>query len=173
MTDILDAAVGYAERGWHVLPLRPKDKRPLIGGHGVKDATSIVGAVAGQWAITPDANVALATGTPSGFFVVDVDVRNGGKETLDAILAEHGDLPDTLFARTGGGERPQFPCGRHSGFRLLQRRDQSLRRQPSRSRTDPRPTRWLRMGRVVSRPLHERRKEARCHESLFCRPGDR
>ncbi|MDW8069742.1 MAG: bifunctional DNA primase/polymerase, partial [Anaerolineae bacterium] len=36
---ILETALQYATRGWHVLPLKPKNKHPLTP-HGVKDATT-------------------------------------------------------------------------------------------------------------------------------------
>ena len=51
----------------------------------------------------PDANIGIATGAPTGFFALDVDPKNGGKDNLAKLKAEHGDLPDTVEQVTGGG----------------------------------------------------------------------
>lgn len=40
---------------------------------------------------------------PEGVFIVDVDPRNGGHDSLARLELEHGPLPPTLTARTGGG----------------------------------------------------------------------
>jgi len=40
---------------------------------------------------------------PETVFILDVDPRNGGYDSLAKIEAEHGPLPKTLTARTGGG----------------------------------------------------------------------
>ncbi|MCX6620333.1 MAG: bifunctional DNA primase/polymerase, partial [Acidobacteria bacterium] len=50
-------------------------------------------------------NVGIATGAASGVFVLDVDPKNGGEESLDRLQAKHGRLPATLQAMTGGGGR--------------------------------------------------------------------
>jgi hypothetical protein len=54
------------------------------------------------WARWPFANIGLAVGQ-SGLFVLDVDSRHGGDETLAALEARHGDLPRTWRFLTGGG----------------------------------------------------------------------
>ena len=40
-------------------------------------------------------NIAVATGRASGVFVLDVDPRSGGDESLAALVARYGPLPDT------------------------------------------------------------------------------
>ncbi|HUK09395.1 MAG TPA: bifunctional DNA primase/polymerase [Stellaceae bacterium] len=77
-------------------------KHPLTR-HGVKDASSDSKVIAEWWQRYPDANVGIATGAASGIFVLDIDPRHGGKDTLFALEKEHGDLPRTLTARTGEG----------------------------------------------------------------------
>ncbi len=37
--------------------------------------------------------------------MIDVDPRNGGDESLERIIAEHGRRPDTAEQITGGGGR--------------------------------------------------------------------
>ncbi|MBZ0269101.1 bifunctional DNA primase/polymerase, partial [bacterium] len=48
-------------------------------------------------------DVGIVTGVESGCFVLDVDPANGGEESLDALVAVNGRLPDTVVCQTGGG----------------------------------------------------------------------
>lgn len=97
------AAIAYAARfGWSVLPLRARGKLPATA-HGVHDATTDRTIIASWWTRAPAGNVGLACGAPLGAFVVDVDPRSGGDETLAGLEQEHGQLPTTPRALTGGG----------------------------------------------------------------------
>lgn len=107
---VLVAAVEYAKSGWHVLPCRAGSKAPATQ-HGFKDATSKAVEIVRFWQRTPQANVGIATGIVSGLFVLDVDPRNGGDESLAELVGSHGELPATVTAKTGSG-------GRHYYFRL-------------------------------------------------------
>lgn len=94
----LRAARAYAERGFHVFPLQPRDKVPLHGSRGEHDATTdpeTIDRWARRW---PNANLAIVPGK-SGLFVLDVDVRKFGHESLAALPA----LPETATTLTGGG----------------------------------------------------------------------
>lgn len=53
----LEAALGYARRGWKVLPLRPNDKAPYgeLVPHGAKDATLDAAIIRGWWERSPEA----------------------------------------------------------------------------------------------------------------------
>lgn len=99
------AAQFYATLGWHVFPLVPRDKVPLIGkrdgGNGLHDATTDADQITAWWTATPDANVGLATGR--GLVVVDVDGENG-----EIALAHYGNLPETPESRTGKGRHLLF-----------------------------------------------------------------
>ncbi len=103
----LSDAVGYARRGWEVFPLRVKGKMPLVakehGGRGCLDATRDEDKVREWWSRWPRANIGIATGSPSGFFAIDIDPRHGGPDTLRAHIEKHGRLPRTIMSRTGGG----------------------------------------------------------------------
>ena len=68
-----------------------------------KHATSDAEQVAELWDQFPNANVGIATGAISGFFCLDVDPDKGGADSLAALVAQHGDLPETPRARTGSG----------------------------------------------------------------------
>lgn len=118
-TTCLEAALEYAERGWSVLPLHSvQDSRctcgradcPSPGKHprtpnGLKEATTNEVTIREWWAKWRNANVGILTGKPSGLIVLDVDPRHGGDVSLDNIELQHGPLPDTVEALTGGGGR--------------------------------------------------------------------
>lgn len=110
--DFLSAALCYAGMGWPVFPLGANSKMPAIkGGHGVKDASTDEAQIR-DWAKSfPYANIGLACGKPSGFFVIDVDPRNGGDSSISALTAKGFSFPPCPAARTGGG-------GTHLFFRL-------------------------------------------------------
>ncbi len=93
---LLDAALDYAARGWHVFPLRPDDKRPAFPDH---DAGHCTGAdprcrqahigweprattdperIERAWTRAPF-NIGIATG-PSGLVVVDLDTPKPGQQ---------------------------------------------------------------------------------------------
>jgi Bifunctional DNA primase/polymerase, N-terminal len=73
---VLDAALGYAQRGWLVFPCRAGGKAPLTV-HGYLDATTDPEVIRRWWAKWPRANVGIATGNP-GPDVLDVDQREDG-----------------------------------------------------------------------------------------------
>lgn len=95
------AALAYVRRGWAVVPL--DGKRPIpLGWQSGRVRTEA--DVEEWWGQHPQRNVGLVTGhAGGGFWVLDVDARSGGYESLAALEAEHGALPRTLQARTGGG----------------------------------------------------------------------
>jgi hypothetical protein len=76
VTGVLDAALGYAQRGWPVFPCHAGGKAPLTV-HGFKDATTDAEVIHRWWGRWPAANVAIATGKP-GPDVLDVDQREDG-----------------------------------------------------------------------------------------------
>lgn len=57
-----------------------------------------------EWAERfPGANVGVACGASSGIIALDVDPKNGGPDSLAALIAEHGPLPLTTQQKTGSG----------------------------------------------------------------------
>lgn len=97
----VDAALDLAARGFAVFPCKPRGKQPATQ-HGLHDATTDPDRIRAWWAQTPSANVAIATGEISGIVVVDVDTDHDGESTLAALEVEHGPLPVTPRALTGG-----------------------------------------------------------------------
>ena len=111
MNNLLEAALRYAELGWHVFPIAPGGKTPITT-HGVKDATTDTEQIKAWWAMWPDANIAVACGRASGIFVGDIDITSS--EDINGIksLREFDELPCTIKQITPRG-------GFHAFFKSL------------------------------------------------------
>ena len=123
---LTDAALDMARRGFAVVPIhnytdgrcscrlqhrcRAAGKHPRqadwIGKHST-DRNQLVR----WWRQWPRANVGIVTGTPSGVFVLDFDVKSGGLDTLSQLETQYPEMRDTFRVRTGGG-------GWHLYFRM-------------------------------------------------------
>lgn len=117
-------ALTYIERGWQPIALHHVEEDGTCScgetedGHAIgkhprergwqKNPALSVADVHTLWEKWPDANVGIATGTRSGFFVLDVDPKNGGDATLAEFEAEHGKMPDTYLVETGSGGRHYY-----------------------------------------------------------------
>ncbi|MFD3979414.1 bifunctional DNA primase/polymerase [Streptomyces griseus] len=124
-THLLNAALDAAERGWHVFPLRPADKRPALHGETACSGTGDCAGGHRKWeqraTTDPDRiraawsagafNVGLATG-PSGLVVVDLDPVKAkdpkgtpdGVTSLQALCERAGQtVPATYRTRTASG----------------------------------------------------------------------
>jgi hypothetical protein len=114
---MLQAVLDYATRRWPAIPVHSirngkctcgKDQCREVGKHprcrhGFKDATTDPAKLRAWWRQWPDANIGIATGSVSGLAVLDVDPRNGGHLSLEALRDMHGPMPHTVEAKTGGG----------------------------------------------------------------------
>lgn len=120
---MLRAALAYAQRlNWKVFPLhhienercscgKPDCKNP--GKHprwkkgvienGLKAATADEKKIRHFWTLWPEANIGIATGSASGFWVLDVDTKDGGPASLEELIDNYGELPETVEAITGSG----------------------------------------------------------------------
>lgn len=98
-------ALSYADRDWHIHPLRhienglcscgnrncPKPgKHPLFKGWE-RLATTDKAQIEKWWNKHPNANIGIATGKKSGLVVFDIDRDKGGNESLAKINQEYGD----------------------------------------------------------------------------------
>ncbi|MFI1465630.1 bifunctional DNA primase/polymerase [Streptomyces wuyuanensis] len=115
---LLAAALSAAERGWHVFPLVPGDKRPALRDWEPR-ATTDRERIARCWTRAAY-NVGIATG-PSGLVVVDLDRPKhpgdvppaqwaeygvtDGADVLAVLCERHGQPfpPDTYTVRTRSG----------------------------------------------------------------------
>ena len=98
------AALDYAARGWHIFPLIPGSKDPLIskrmGGRGFWDATTDLERIRRWWTVTPDANIGLGL-VQSGLVCIDADTYKPDCQWA-SFIAGH-DLPGTLIQRSASG----------------------------------------------------------------------
>lgn len=95
----------YVDRGWPVFPCKP-NKQPHTP-NGFHDATTDVDQIVEWWAQHPTALIGVPTGLRSGFWVLDIDMKDGkdGKKALAEYLAQEkiDDIPDTRKQRTATG----------------------------------------------------------------------
>lgn len=109
------SALGYAKRGWHVLPIHGIDegacrcgnshceragKHPVTN-NGVKDASINVQKIR-AWFTDTQHNIGIATGKISGIVVVDVDPRSGGAASIRTLFKVRAPLK-TARVKTGNG----------------------------------------------------------------------
>jgi hypothetical protein len=114
-------ALAYAVfQGWPVVPLHHakgtacscpdgekctrQGKHPLtrLVPHGSKNGTTDRAKIHAWWRESPHANIGICTGEAAGIFVVDLDGPEGLAAFAD-LERQHGALPRTPTARTGGG----------------------------------------------------------------------
>lgn len=106
--DSARSAASYAQRyvglGWWVLPLTPGTKKPLsrLVPNGFHNATNDPTTVERWWNEWPEAGIGVAL-KRSGLVAIDIDPRNGGIDTMDALEARHGPIVSDVLAYTGGG----------------------------------------------------------------------
>lgn len=135
LSSLKDYAIWYAKNDWYVLPVhgikegrctcgRSHSDKKEIGKHpaspnGQKDATTDVQQIEKWWTDNPDYNIGLFA-EPSGFFVIDVDPRNGGDRALMRLLDRAaGEIPKTVEATTGEYViRGQAVQGQHLLFKI-------------------------------------------------------
>jgi len=122
------SALRYAERGWPIFPLWPRQgdkcacgdpgcknqgKHPIghLAPNGFKNATTDEKTITRWWQEYPDAGIGMPTGAASGIDVLDIDFKNGkdGTSALDSLSRKLGALPKTRSALTpSGGEHFYF-----------------------------------------------------------------
>lgn len=115
------AALWYASHGIPVFPLRPRDKAPMPGSHGFKDATTNIIDVRAWWQTNPHCNIGIPTGV--AFDVIDIDGPAGF-----ASLADMRDNGVTLPRIYGTAWTPRG--GRHYYIRPSGRTNKTARTWP-------------------------------------------
>lgn len=101
----LDHALAYAALGLNVVPIPTGCKYPKGINNWEKLATTDTKRITAYWTKHPAHGIGIATGPNSGVFVVDIDPRDGGDDSLKALETKYGPLPETVETLTGGGGR--------------------------------------------------------------------
>ncbi|WP_169833603.1 bifunctional DNA primase/polymerase, partial [Methylobrevis pamukkalensis] len=116
MTDMLEAALAFAARGWRVFPCdptptKPRAKSPLIGTDRDRDNKPIAGSgwpakasadperIRAWWTRWPKALIGMAPGWADGF-VVDLDPKGESVADVEARLVAAIGAPLPACART-------------------------------------------------------------------------
>ncbi len=99
------AALEYLQRHWSVIPMHSHDKRPIIRWQEFQYRLATTSEVEEWFRRWSDGNVGIVTGAVSRLVVLDIDPKHGGDESLAHLIREHGPLPHTIEALTGGGGR--------------------------------------------------------------------
>ncbi|MBB4235062.1 bifunctional DNA primase/polymerase [Rhizobium esperanzae] len=117
----LELAQHYVAAGYPVFPCRAKPEDvtdPITGeidtkhektpytSNGLRGASKFPRIIQRWWNDNPDALVGVPTGAPSGFWVLDLDLKPGvadGHQWLEAMENANGQLPDTRRAKTANG----------------------------------------------------------------------
>lgn len=107
MADLLAAARDHAERGWHVFPLKPGGKEPVVKWK--ERATSDHQELDAWWIGSRAYNIGIAC-EPSGLVVIDEDTPGEFKRICDALGVA---VPGTYTVTTGKGTHHYFraPAG--------------------------------------------------------------
>jgi len=95
----------YIGRGWSIIPIRARDKRPLIQWEEFQHRRADLAEAYAWFSSWPAAGIAVVTGSISNIVVVDIDPRHGGDESIERFEQQHGRLPVTVECRSGGGGR--------------------------------------------------------------------
>jgi len=102
-SNALTAALAYADRGWHVFPVKARGKTPITK-NGQDDATTDRELIRNTWEQHPAANIGIHC-EPSRLYVVDIDTGSGkvGAQSWASLLDQHGQHPATFTVRTASG----------------------------------------------------------------------
>jgi Bifunctional DNA primase/polymerase, N-terminal/Primase C terminal 1 (PriCT-1) len=122
MNALLESAIDLARRGLKVFPLHTavplgdgrfvcscgslrcdspaKHTLSRLAPHSFKNGSNSEEVIRHWWHAAPHANIGLAAGE---VVILDVDPRHGGDRSLEALERQHGELPPTWRALTGGG----------------------------------------------------------------------
>lgn len=112
---LLEAALAYARRGWSVIPLLPRDKRPAVEWEAYQRERASEEQIHHWWQENPAYNVGVVLGAVSGLVAVDVDLRTGGRSVRGL---DHG-LTPVVMTKRGFHWYYRHPGGKVSRARLL------------------------------------------------------
>ena len=109
-SDLMNAAIQYAQRGWKVFPVKQNAKvpHPKLSKGGYKCATNDVELIKVWWTIDPHANIGLNL-AETGLVCLDADTYKPDCN-FDELVQQYG-VPVTLQQRSAsGGKQLIFEC---------------------------------------------------------------
>jgi putative DNA primase/helicase len=101
MSDLLTAALSYQRQGFSVIPIQPREKKPLVHWEPYQKQRTTEEEIKVWWSKWPDANVGIVTGAISGLVVIDLDAVEA-KDALKALIPGF-DLLSVPRSKTGKG----------------------------------------------------------------------
>jgi hypothetical protein len=121
-----DAALVYANIGWHVFPAPPDSKKSYKSAKHSDGrrwgATIDPAEIRADFSRWPRARVAIVTGVISGIVVIETDAVAGhgvdGAAALDALEFKHGPLPETLKAMLPSGSIHRYFLHPGNGIKI-------------------------------------------------------
>ena len=99
-----EAGLKYIEKGFYVLPIVPKGKRPILTEW--QNNCSLDKDKVTSWFDNNDNNIGIVTGKKSGILVIDIDKKESADglksiAEMESVLVSY--LPSTVTARTQSG----------------------------------------------------------------------
>ncbi|MDP2604577.1 MAG: bifunctional DNA primase/polymerase [Deltaproteobacteria bacterium] len=113
---MLENAIDYRRRGFSIIPIKPRDKRPLIQWEQYQNETPTEQQTEAWFAEWPEANLALVTGAVSDCVVIDIDSQEA-KDKLKNFVGDF-DLASVPRSKTGKGWQLFF---KHPGVTISNR----------------------------------------------------
>jgi len=113
---MIDSALRYLAKGFSIIPLRARDKRPAISSWKRYQTKAATEATVRRWFSEEDRNIGIVTGAVSGLVVVDADSH----EAAEWVEANLPPTPAGVFTGRGahyyfrhpnGGEAVQCGAG--------------------------------------------------------------
>ena len=119
MTSMLEDAINYRRAGFSVIPIKPRDKRPLIQWEQYQSEAPTEQQIQEWFAKWPDANMALVTGAISDCVVIDIDTEQAKAKLKNFV--DDFDLAGVPRSKTGKGwqlffKHPAVPIPNRAGL---------------------------------------------------------
>lgn len=116
MSDLLQAALDYQVRGFSLIPIQAREKKPLIAWEEYQTRRATEEEIRAWWSKWRDANVGIVTGAVSGLVVIDLDTLEA-KDKLKELIPGY-DFLAVPRSRTGKGWQLFF---KHPGVTIPNR----------------------------------------------------
>ena len=101
MSELITSALIYQRYGFSVIPIQPREKKPLIHWEQCQEQRATGEQTKTWWSKWPDANVGIVTGAVSGLVVIDLDTPEA-KAKLKELVPGY-DFSVVPRSRTGKG----------------------------------------------------------------------